>query len=79
MSVTQYVYEGATFDIEYEIDWVDDKECTWAYITSIMHKDVEFLMILHKDLIKHFEEEVNERLSWDGIDPPYDHKYLEES
>jgi hypothetical protein len=79
MNITQYVYEGAVFDIEYEIDWVDAKESTWAYITSILHKDVEFLMILDKELIKHFEEEVNHQLFWDGPDVPYDHKYREET
>jgi len=79
MNLTQYVYEGAVFDIEYEIDWSDSKDCTHAYITSISHKDVDFLLILDKDLIKHFEEEVNSRISWDGVDIPYDHKYIEES
>jgi len=79
MNLTQYVYEGAVFDIEYEIDWVDAKESTYAYITSISHRGVDFLLILDKDLIKHFEEEVNSRLAWDGADIPYDHKYREES
>lgn len=79
MSTTQYVYEGAEFDIDYEVDWVDSKESTHAYITSIKHKDVEFLMILDKDLIKHFEEELNHRMFWDGADLPYDHKYVLES
>ncbi|CAB4136166.1 hypothetical protein UFOVP566_61 [uncultured Caudovirales phage] len=79
MTTIEYVYEGATFVIEYEVDWVDSKESTHAYVTSIKHKDVEFLLILDKDLIKHFEEEVNERLFWDGIDPYIDHKYHQES
>jgi len=77
MTTTEYVYEGATFVLEYEIDWSDSRDCTYAYITSISHKGVEFLLILDKDLIKHFEEEVNNRLFWDSVDIPYDHKYIE--
>ena len=79
MTTTEYVYEGATFEIEYEIDWVDAKESTHAYIISIKHKGVEFMDILHKETIDFFEEEVNELLFWDGIDPYIDHKYREES
>ena len=79
MTTIEYVYEGATFEIEYEIDWVDSKESTHAYVISIKHKKVEFIEILHKDIIDFFEEEVNERLFWDGIDPYIDHKYHEES
>ena len=79
MTTTEYVYEGATFEIEYEIDWVDAKESTHAYIISIKHKGVEFMDILHKETIDFFEGEVNERLFWDGIDPYIDHKYREES
>tara|TARA_R110000868_G_scaffold163599_3_gene395855 strand:+ start:399 stop:644 length:246 start_codon:yes stop_codon:yes gene_type:complete len=79
MTTIEYVYEGATFLIEYEIDWVDAKESTHAYIISIKHKGVEFMDILHKETIDFFEGEVNERLFWDGIDPYIDHKYREES
>ena len=79
MTTIEYVYEGATFVIEYEIDWSDSRDCTHAYVTSIKHKDVEFLLIFDKELIKHFEEQVNERLFWDGIDPYIDHKYYQES
>jgi len=79
MNTTEYTYEGATFLIEYEIDWVDAKESTHAYIISIKHKGVEFMDILHKETIDFFEEEVNNRLFWDGADIPYDHKYREES
>lgn len=79
MTTIEYVYEGATFEIEYEIDWVDAKESTYAYVISIKHKGVEFIEILHKEIIDFFEGEVNERLFWDGIDPYIDHKYIEES
>jgi len=77
MNTIEYVYEGATFEIEYEIDWVDSKESTYAYVTSVKHKGVEFMDILHKETIDFFEEEVNERLFWDGIDPYIDN--IEES
>jgi hypothetical protein len=77
MNTIEYVYEGATFEIEYEIDWVDSKESTYAYVTSVKHKGVEFMDILHKETIDFFEGEVNERLFWDGIDPYIDN--IEES
>jgi hypothetical protein len=77
MNTIEYVYEGATFQIEYEIDWVDSKESTYAYVTSVKHKGVEFMDILHKETIDFFEGEVNERLFWDGIDPYIDN--IEES
>jgi len=77
MTSIEYTYEGATFEIEYEIDWVDSKESTYAYITSVKHKGVEFMDILHKETIDFFEGEVNERLFWDGIDPYIDN--IEES
>lgn len=79
MNETQYQYEGATFDIQYEIDWVDAKESTHAYITSIKHKGTEFMEILPKETIDFFEDELNNLLAWDGFDLPYDHKYREES
>jgi hypothetical protein len=79
MNTTEYTYEGATFLIEYEIDWSDSRDSTYAYIISIKHQGVEFIEILHKEIIDFFAEEVNERLFWDGIDPYIDHKYHEES
>jgi hypothetical protein len=79
MNETQYQYEGATFDIQYEIDWRDSRDSTYASIISIKHKGVEFMDILHKETIDFFEEELNNRIAWDGIDPQYDHKYERES
>ena len=60
---TDYTYEGATFEIEYDIDWSDSKAATWASIWSITHNGVEFIDILSRDLVKFFEEELNNRMS----------------
>lgn len=79
MNTTEHVFEGATFDIEYDIDWRDSRDSTYATINSIKHKGVEFMLILPRETIDFLEEEINQRISYSGIDPQYDHKYREES
>lgn len=58
---TEYTYEGATFEIEYEVDWMDSKENTYLNIVSIKHAGVEFWDILPLDTIKFIEEKLNDR------------------
>lgn len=58
---TEFVYEGATFEIECEVDWWDSKENTYLNIVSIKHAGVEFWDILPLDTIKFIEEKLNDR------------------
>ena len=62
MTQTEYTYEGAVFDIEYEVNSLDEPTETWTSIWSIKHNGVEFLDILSKDLIKHLEEQLDKTL-----------------
>jgi hypothetical protein len=58
---TEFVYEGATFEIECDVDWMDSKEHTYLTIVSIKHAGVEFWDILPLDTIKFIEEKLNDR------------------
>jgi len=58
---TEYTYEGATFEIECDVDWMDSKEHTYLTIVSIKHAGVEFWDILPLDTIKFIEEQINNR------------------
>ena len=60
---TDYTYEGATFEIEYDIDWSDSK--ARASIWSVKFNNVEFIDMLSDGTLFHFEEELNNRLSED--------------
>jgi len=62
MNETQFTYEGAVFDIEYDINRLDEPTETWTSIWSIKHKGVEFIDILSKDLLKWIEEQLNKTL-----------------
>ena len=62
MNETQFTYEGAVFDIEYDINRLDEPTETWTSIWSIKHQGVEFLDILSKDLLKWIEEQLNKTL-----------------
>ena len=62
MNETQFTYEGAVFDIEYEINRLDEPTETWTSIWSIKHQGVEFIDILSKDLLKWIEEQLNKTL-----------------
>jgi len=62
MNETQFTYEGAVFDIEYEINRLDEPTETWTSIWSIKHQGVEFFDILSKDLLKWIEEQLNKTL-----------------
>jgi hypothetical protein len=62
MTQTEYTYEGAVFDIEYEVNSLDEPTETWTSIWSIKHNGVEFLDILSKDLIKHLEEQLDKTM-----------------
>jgi len=59
---TEYTYEGATFEIEYEVDWVDSKDNTFLTIVSIKHAGVEFWDILPSSTIEFIEEQINNRM-----------------
>lgn len=65
MTQTEYTYEGAVFDIEYEVNSLDEPTETWTSIWSIKHNGVEFLDILSKDLIKHLEEQLDKTMLGD--------------
>lgn len=65
MGTWTYTVDGAEFEIDYEIDWVDDRETTQAYISSIKHKGVEFLDLLRKDLVDFITEKLNEHVDYD--------------
>jgi hypothetical protein len=62
MNTTEYTYEGAVFEIEYEVNNLDEPTETWTSIWSIKHNGVEFLDILSKDLIRHLEEQLDKTL-----------------
>ena len=62
MTQTEYTYEGAVFEIEYEVNNLDEPTETWTSIWSVKHNGVEFLDILSKDLIRHLEEQLNKTL-----------------
>ncbi len=62
MNETQFTYEGAVFDIEYDINRLDEPAETWTSIWSIKHQGVEFIDILSKDLLKWIEEQLNKTL-----------------
>jgi len=62
MNETQFTYEGAVFDIEYDINRLDEPTETWTNIWSIKHQGVEFIDILSKDLLKWIEEQLNKTL-----------------
>ena len=62
---TDDTYEGATFEIEYDIDWSDSRNNTWASIYSIKHNGVEFIDIVSEKVVQHLEERLNDRLSED--------------
>jgi hypothetical protein len=59
---TEFVYEGATFEIECDVDWWDSKENTYATIVSIKHAGVEFWDILPHSTIQFIEEQINTRM-----------------
>jgi len=62
MTTTEYIYEGAVFEIEYEVNSLDEPTETWTSIWSVKHNGVEFLDILSKDLIRHLEEQLDKTL-----------------
>jgi hypothetical protein len=62
MTTTEYTYEGAVFEIEYEVNSLDEPTETWTSIWSVKHKGVEFLDILSKDLIRYLEEQLDKTL-----------------
>jgi hypothetical protein len=62
MNTTLATYEGAVFEIEYEVNSLDEPTETWTSIWSIKHNGVEFLDILSKDLIRHLEEKLDKTL-----------------
>jgi hypothetical protein len=62
MTLTKYTYEGAEFEIAYDVIKCDDLRKEWVSIWSITHKGVEFFDILGKDLIKHLEEQLDKTL-----------------
>ena len=62
MNQIQFTYEGAVFDIEYDINRLDEPTETWTSIWSIKHHGVEFIDILSKDLLKWIEEQLNKTL-----------------
>jgi hypothetical protein len=65
MGTWTYTVDEAEFEIDYEIDWVDDRETTRAYISSIKHKGIEFLDLLRKDLVDFISEKLNEHVDYD--------------
>jgi len=65
MGTWTYTVDDAEFEIDYEIDWVDDRETTQAYITSIKHKGVEFVDLIRKDLVVYLSEKLNEHVDYE--------------
>jgi hypothetical protein len=65
MSITEYIYEGAVFEIEYEVNRLDEPTETWTSIWSIKHQGVEFMDILSKNLIMYLEEQLDKTLVGD--------------
>lgn len=62
MTLTKYTYEGAEFEIAYDVIRCDDPRKEWISIWSITHNGVEFFDILGKDLIRHLEEQLEKTL-----------------
>ena len=62
MNTTKYTYEGAVFEIAYDVIKCDDPRKEWVSIWSIMHNDVQFFDILSKDLIRFFEEQIEKKM-----------------
>ena len=62
MNTTKYTYEGAVFEIAYDVIKCDDPRKKWVSIWSNTHNGVEFFDILGKDLIKHLEEQLDKTL-----------------
>jgi hypothetical protein len=62
VNTIQFTYENAIFDIEYEVNSLDEPTETWTSIWSVKHNGVEFLDILSKDLIRHLEEQLDKTL-----------------
>jgi hypothetical protein len=65
MTIVEYTYESAVFEIEYEVNSLDEPTETWTSIWSIKHKGVEFFDILSKDLIKFLEEQLDKKMLGD--------------
>jgi hypothetical protein len=64
MSTIQFTYEGAEFEIAYDVIKCDDPRKEWVSIWSIKHQGVEFLDILSKDLLMWMEEQLSELLGY---------------
>jgi len=62
MTTTEYTYEGAVFEIAYDVIKCDDPRKEWVSIWSITHNGVEFFDILSKDLIRFFEEQIEKKM-----------------
>jgi len=62
MNIIEYTYEGAEFEIAYDVIRCDDPRKEWVSIWSIKHNGVEFLDILSKDLIRYLEEQLEKTL-----------------
>lgn len=62
MTFINYTYEGAVFEIAYDVIRCDDFRKEWVSIWSITHNGVEFIDILSKDLIKYLEEQLDKTL-----------------
>jgi hypothetical protein len=65
VNTIQFTYEGAVFDIEYEVNSLDEPTETWVNIWSIKHQGVEFLDILSKELLMWMEEKLSTKLLGD--------------
>jgi len=65
MNITEYTYEGAVFEIAYDVIKCDDPRKEWISIWSITHNSVEFFDILSKDLIKFLEEQLDKKMLGD--------------
>jgi hypothetical protein len=65
MNEIQFTYEGAIFDIEYEVNRLDEPTETWVNIWSIKHQGVEFLDILSDSLLAWMEEQLSTKLLGD--------------
>jgi len=62
MTLISYKYEGAIFEIAYDVIRCDDPRKEWVSIWSITHSGVEFFDILSKDLISYLEEQLDKTL-----------------
>jgi len=65
MTIVEYTYESAVFEIAYDVIKCDDPRKEWVSIWSIKHKGVEFFDILSKDLIKFLEEQLDKKMLGD--------------